>query len=190
MALTKDHRYVTKLAEMSDCLTPNEAASKLILSSMELRLRAIISEGIKCMSLLNREILTIDCIDEAISDLRFEEQHFSQPYKAIKADVEDGLHTEQELRPFVSNKALTIDESIHQLLSLKVMADPELHLDWIQIDNKVPYTASNAYIKSMKQNSGQLSEKSLIMQKCEKKLFHGILIKEHHGSSMPKVVLT
>lgn len=187
MALTKDSRYVSKLAELSDCMKPDDAASKLILASMELRLRTIINESLKCMSMLNRETLSDDCIEEAISDMRFEEYHYSQPFKAVKVTEEDPQRTTKELAPFFKNQALSIDESIHQLLGLKVIPDPELHLDWIQIDNKVPYTASNAYIKSMKKNSGQLSEKSLIMQKCDKKLFHGILIKEHHGSSMPKV---
>ncbi len=42
MALTKDTRYVSQLAELSGCMAPNEQASKLILASMELKLRAIL----------------------------------------------------------------------------------------------------------------------------------------------------
>lgn len=138
--------------------------------------------------MLNRDVLTEDCLETAISDLRLEEYQYSQPFKAITIADEEDEPQSRVSETYFSNRAVTIDDSIHRLLGLKVDEDPELVLDWIQIDNKVPYTANNAYIKTMKNNTGKLDEASLITQKSRKRELHGILIKQPQGSSMPKVV--
>ena len=137
------------------------------------------------MMLFNKDRLTDDLVETAIADLRLEEYHYSQPFKDFVEVSREGEAPYADT--FFTNEPISIDEGIHRLLGAKVPPEPEIILDWVQIDNKVPYTANNAFIKTLKQNNSHLSEKNLIMQKCEKKLLYGILIKEHQGSSMSKV---
>ena len=140
--------------------------------------------------LFNKENITEDLVQTAISDLNFEEYHYSQPFKDFVIDQNKEDLKEDISQIFFENKSITADEAIHEMLGTKILPEPEVVLDWVQIDNKVPYTANNAFIKTLRKNNSHLTEKSLIMQKCEQKLIYGILIKEHQGSSMSKVKST
>lgn len=191
MSLVKDIRYVTSLATMVDCHQPNEAAAKLILSSMELKLRAIIQESIKYAMLFDKEKVGVDEIETAIQDLHFEENNSAQPFESFKSS-EEAEPSEGESKaggdtveqPFFSNKVLDIDSKIASLSKVALPPVPEISFDWVQIDNKIPFTPSNAQIKSLRQNKVQIVENSLLQQKLRKKLVHGISIKEQQGPSL------
>lgn len=147
-------------------------------------------ESQKYMTLFNKDSLTNDIVETVISHLRLEEYHYSQPFKEFLGDQKTTVESSINVSTFFNNEAITIEEGIHRMLGEKVNPEPEIVLDWVQIDNKVPYTANNAFIKTLKKNNSHLAEKSLLMQKCEKKMLYGILIKEHQGSSMSKVKST
>ncbi len=139
------------------------------------------------MTLFNKDKLAIDIVETVISHLGLEEYHYSQPFKEFLGDERATESSGIQVATFFSNEAITVDEGVHRMLGEKINPEPEIVLDWVQIDNKVPYTANNAFVKTLKKNNSHLAEKSLLMQKCEKKMLYGILIKEHQGSSMSKV---
>lgn len=140
------------------------------------------------MMLFNKDQLGEDIIETAISSLHLEDHDYSQPFKEF-IPGENKQEASAKVETFFKNEAITLDEGINRLLASKIDPEPEIMLDWVQIDNKVPFTADNAYIRTLKKNNSHLIERSLIAQKCEKKLLYGILIKQHQGSSMPKVNL-
>lgn len=140
------------------------------------------------MMLFNKDKLTEDVIETVISSLHLEEFHYSQPFKEFVFEETENEDQKNKVQTYFTNEAITIEEGVERLLGTKIQPEPEVVLDWVQIEDKVPYTANNAYIKTLKKNNSHLIEKSLLMQKCEKKLLYGILIKEHQGSSMSKVI--
>ena len=142
------------------------------------------------MTLFSRDELGVDIVETVISSLHLEEYQYSQPFNDFVAAQDEGEEHREKVLTFFSNDAMSIEESANRLLSTKIEPEPEILLDWVQIEDKVPFTSHNAYVKTLKKNNSHLIEKTLLTQKCEKKVLYGILIKEPQGSSMSKVDLS
>jgi hypothetical protein len=138
------------------------------------------------MTLLRKDRLGVEQIESAIKDLKLEDGASGQPFLSYSSPKEKPAEPVQEPL-FFSNKTAAIDKKIDELLNAKRKPEPQLLFDWVQIENRIPYTASNSLIKTLRGNQAKDSEMSLIQMKCRKKELQGILIKESEGTTMSKV---
>jgi len=186
MSLIKDPRYVTNLSLLIGTQPVQPEACRLILAHTELRIRQVISEAVRFMTLFNREKLSIDDIETAIRDLRLEEYQYDQPFTNFKIPEHNPEDPSLSKLLYFKNEPKDIDQLERSMLaSMSLKPSPKVSLDWLQIDNKIPYTAANVQAKTLK---GQASTKGLSIQSTRKKELPGILIKEPQGSSVSKEV--
>jgi hypothetical protein len=138
------------------------------------------------MTILKKDKLGVEQVESAIRDLKLEDCSPGQPFLSYSSPREKATDTVQEPL-FFSNKIVSIDKKIEELLNAKRKPEPQLLFDWIQIENRIPFTASNSLIKTLRGSQPKDSEMTLIQMKCRKKEIQGILIKESEGTTMSKV---
>ncbi len=138
------------------------------------------------MTILKKDKLGVEQVESAIKDLKLEDCVSGQPFHSYSSPKDKSPDSVQEPL-FFSNKIVSIDKKIDELLNAKRKPEPQLLFDWIQIENRIPYTASNSLIKTLRGSQPKDSEMSLIQMKCRKKEIQGILIKESEGTTMSKV---
>ena len=136
--------------------------------------------------MLKKDKLGVEQVESAIKDLKLEDCPSGQPFLSYSSPKDKSTEPSQEPL-FFGNKVVSIDKKIDELLTAKRKPEPQLVFDWIQIENRIPYTASNSLIKTLRGNQPKDSEMSLIQMKCRKKELQGILIKESEGTTMSKV---
>lgn len=145
----------------------------------------------KIGGMLHKEKIGVDDLENAAKDLKFDEFSSTVPFNSFcpldnSIDAGDRDVVEENNYIYFNNKTINIEEKIEELLNVKLVKEERIGFDWIQIDNRIPYTASNSMIKTLRGNLKRDNEMSLVQMKSRKRVVQGILIKEQEGTTMSR----
>lgn len=186
--MLKEPAYIRQVSAMMGMLPVEDHAARLILTHIEMRLREVIFGACKNSLMLNKSRVSSEDIDIAIAEQAYEEFEWNQPLLAYKPEnLAISEHSNSRNEPyFFSNKVVSIEDKIQELMKQTAKPEEKIFVDWVQLENQIPKSASNTNVMLAKRRPETHLDGNSANQKYKKKLVQGILIKEPERNQQTK----
>lgn len=188
MSILKEPAYIRQVSALMGMLPVEENAARLILTHVEMRLREVVIAASKNSLMLNKSRIGSDDIDIAISEQAYEDFEWNQPllaYMPQNLGATDHSHHKDDPY-FFNNKVISIDDKIQELMKQTTKPEEKIFVDWVQLENQIPKSASNTNVMLAKRRPETFLDGNPSNLKYKKKLVQGILIKEPERTQQTK----
>lgn len=188
MSQLKELAYIHQVAAISGLLPVQDHAANLILTHVEMRLREVVQAAMKNVQMLNKNRVSLEDIDISIAEQNYEESEWSQPLIGFHPEPLDTLsHQHGRGEPlFFSNKVVSIDDKIKELMKQTAKPEEKIFIDWVQLENQIPKSVTTSNIVLAKRKPDAVVEGQTSAQKYKKRMVQGILIKEPERNQQTK----
>jgi TATA box binding protein associated factor (TAF) len=189
MSLLKEPAYIQQVCTMMGTSPIQDQAARLIMTHVEMRLREVVFTAIKNSQMLNKSRISAEDIDISIGEQAYEEFEWNQPLVGFHPENLEGWDASQGKGDplFFTNKVVSIDDKVHELMKQIAKPEEKIFIDWIQLENQIPKSASNSNVVLAKRKPESApADGPPSAQNYKKRIVQGILIKEPERNQQTK----